>query len=606
MPSYVVTKMAAHDFPDKWPNLLPSILGVMPTGTDAQLHGALVVLQDLVADAFSGEQFFGRARDIISACYEVATNEKRKYNHRALGVLVFRGCWDILDIVKGEYKKEVKAFAEECLGTWLPFFERIIKSPLPERSPNEDSQHDSWYGPMALKTQVIKILIRIKAVFSALLLRQSPAFFAATWEELIKLVPSYQQLFIDSDSQGRLEDVDGLPFTLDFLVLDELDFLNQCLRAIPVQKELESQLSAAGGEAHKTAWLWDLVGMLVSYSQITQEEEGLWDIDVSLYLAEETSVSSNYTARTACGDLLIKVGEWLKVRALEGLFAWTQSLFTEPNASWRKQEAALYLFNQLVGDLQDCCKPVPSEICAAYLELVQYAVNRQDEPILRARGYLVAGVLSRSFPPASALLDRAIEAMTREPSELVQVACVKAMEGFIKAGVTPERQGAVILAIQQFLEAKDLTELEDADDLLLTLLDTLRCAINMDIRIAIQPDNKAIDLLFIIAKHGASNFHVALVVCEAFEEIVRPLTDSASYTALCTKVLPSLLGAFDVANVIEDDPLVTVSSFPIIITFRSADRRSSRPTFWPFSCSTAPSRSPQASWRRRCPSSTGC
>jgi hypothetical protein len=548
------------DFPETWPTLLPTVLSVIPAGEDVQLHGALRILQDLVEESLSDEQFFGTARDIIKAVYDVALNENRKHTHRGLAVLVFRGCFDLMDIVKDDHKKEVKAFADEILQGWLPFFEQAIKSPFPERPAGSDgSTPESWYGPIALKLQVVKTLIKIKNVFPALLLPQSPTFFSATWEELNKLQPIYQGLFIDSDAQGRLEDIDGLPFTLDFLVLEELDFLNQLMRAPPVQKVLQAQLDSHAA-VHETPWVLDLMKLVTSYSRITQEEEGLWDIDVSLYLAEETSVSSNYTARTACGDLLIKLGEWLGSRALDGLFAYTNTLFTGGNADWRSQEAALYLFNTLVSDFQDCDKPVPNEIGQAYMELVNYSINRQEEPILRARGYLVAGMLSKGFSPACGLLDQAIEAVTRETSELVQVACVKAIEGFIRSGHVPQdRQVPIMHAVQQFLEAKDLTELEDADDLLVTLLETLRTAISMDRRIAIHGDNKAIDLLFLIAKHGASNFQVTMLVRESFEDIAQSLSDSASYTSMCTKVLPSLTGAFDVANMTQNDPLVTVS-----------------------------------------------
>lgn len=556
--SYVVSRIAMIDFPDDWPTLLPTVLSAIPNGTDVQLHGALRILQDLVEESLSEEQFFTMARDIIKAAYDVALNENRKQAHRALAVLVFRGCFDLMDIVKGDHKQEVKAFADEVLKGWLPFLEQVIKTPLPDSGPGIESQPESWNGPISLKLQVAKTLIKIKTVFPTLLLPQTTALFSATWEDLNKLQVPYQQLFIGSDAQGRLEDVDGLPFTLDFLVLEELDLLNQLLRAPLVQKELEAQINAHAA-LHETPWVLDLMKLVTNYSRVTQEEEGLWDIDVSLYLAEETSVSSNYTARTACGDLLIKIGEWLHQRALEGLFAYSKTLFTG-ETDWRSQEAALYLFNMLVSDFQDCRKPVPDDIANAYLELVNFAINRQDEPILRARGYLVAGMLSQEFPPAAALLDRAIESITREPSELVQVACVKAVEGFVQSGHAPfDRQIPIISAVQQFLEAKDLTELEDADDLLVTLLDTLRTAINLDKRIAIHADSNAVDLLFLIAKHGASNFQVTMVVCEAFEQIADSFTDAPSYTALCTKVLPSLTGAFDVAHVTQNDPLVTVS-----------------------------------------------
>ncbi|KAK3352709.1 armadillo-type protein [Lasiosphaeria hispida] len=555
--SYAVSKIAMVDFPEQWPALLPAVLGVMPGGTDAQLHGALRILQDLVEDSLTDEQFFSVARDIIRACYEVALNENRKQTHRSLAVLVFRSCFDLMDIVKDDHKTEVKTFAEEVLRGWLPFFEQVIKSPLPERE-KPDAQPDSWHGPITLKVQVVKTLIKIKTVFRSLLLPQSTTFFTATWEELAKVQDAYRQLFIEADAQGRLEDIDGLPFTLDFLVLDELDLLNQLLRAAPVQTQLEAEI-ASHATVHNTPWVLDLMKLLVSYAQITMEEEGLWDIDVSLYLAEETSVSSNYTARTACGDLLIKIGEWLGQRALEGLFAYTKTLFVAGSQETRRQEAALYLFNAILSDFQDCVKVVPEQISQAYLELVDYAI-RQEDPLLRARGFLVAGSLAQSYGPAGALLDLTIRSMNEGDSELVQAACIKAVEGFVKAGVSPDRQPVILQALQDFMNAKDLTELDDADDLLVTLLEALRSAINLDIRIVIQPESTALDLLFLLARHGSTNFQVTMIACEAFEDIAEALDDAASYTALCAKALPSITGAFDYATHIHDQNLLELAT----------------------------------------------
>lgn len=557
--SYVVGKIANVDFPEQWPTLLPTLLEVIPTGTDTQLHGALKVLGDLVEESLSEDQFFSMARSIVDVVYHVAMNESRKPALRALAVSVFRGCFDLMDIVKDDHPQEVKSFAEEALKGWLPFFQQVMKVQLPENTAGSESQPEVWNGVIALKLQVVKTLIKIKGVFPALLLPQSLTFFSATWEELSSLKGAYQAQYIDNGAQGRLEDSDGLPYTLDFLVLEELDFLNQCLRAPPVQKELEAQINAQA--PHETPWMVDLMQLVVAYSRITQEEEELWEIDVSLYLAEETSVTANYTARTACGDLLIKLGEWLNQRALEGLFAYTKGLFPGNGSDWRSQEASLYLFNMLVGDFQDLDKPVPEVIAQAYMELVNFAVNKPDETLLRARGFLVAGILSHGFPPANALLDRTIESITRDDQELVQVSCVKAVEGFVKSGNAPaDRQLAIIQSINGFLDSKDLTDLEDADDLLVTLAESLRAAITIDPRVTIASDIKSVDSLFLIAKHGASNFQVTMLVCEAFEDLVAKLSDSASYAALCTKVLPTLTGAFNVADMTQDDPLVTLAS----------------------------------------------
>ncbi|KUJ06847.1 ARM repeat-containing protein [Mollisia scopiformis] len=567
--SYVVSKIANVDFPDQWPNLLPSLLHLIPNANDEQLHGALKVLSDLVDDSLDQEQFFSVARDIVKVVYDVAVSEARKPTLRALAVSVFRNTFDIMDMVKDEHGPEVKGFADEVLSAWSPFFAEVMKKTLPARPKSDDEGYESgrddipeaWRGVIALKLQVVKTLMKIRAVFPTLLLPQSPNLFSDTWGELSTLQEAYKDMYVDNDEQGRLEDADGLPYTLDFLVLEELDFLQSCIRAPPVQKELEAQLQQQGG-VRSTQWVMDVMKLAIGYAQIPKEEEDLWDIDVNLFLAEETAVTANYTARTACGDLLIKLGEWLHQGALEGLLAYTQLLFVSESATWRTREASLFLLTQLMTDFQDQDKAVAPEVVSAYLGLIDYAVNRTEEPLLRARGYLVAGVLVQSIPDvALGLLDRTIKGVNDDESEVVKVACIKSIQGFIKARTVPsDRQLAIVASISEFLYSKDLTDLDDADDLLVTLVESLRAAIGLDPRITITGDSGALDLLFVMAKHGATNFQLVMMVSETFEDIVTALAGSDSYTALCAKVLPSLTGAFDVGNMTGDDPLVELAT----------------------------------------------
>ncbi|KAG6002715.1 hypothetical protein E4U21_002824 [Claviceps maximensis] len=559
--SYVVGKIAIHDFPEQWPNLLPTILNTIPSGTDAQLHGALRVLGDLVEESLSEDQFFSMARDIAKALTEVALNESRKPVLRALAISVFRSCFDLMNMIKDDHAAEVKAFAEELLAQWNPFFTSVLKGRLPEIDLlSNGGQPDIWNHMIALKLQVVKTLLRIRKVFPNLLLPQSAVFFSAVWEELNLLQGPHEQLYIKANAQGRLEDSDNLPYTLDFLVLEELDFLNQCFRSPPVKAELDGHLQAHAS-VQDVPWMMEIMRMLVSYARVTQEEEELWDIDCSLYLAEETSVTANYTARTAAGDLLIKLGEWFNDKAVDGLFAFTKTLFPGDASAWRSQESALFLFTMLLSDFQDMNKTIPDVVASAYLELVDFTINRPDEPLIRARGYIVAGIIGRTFPTPPALLDRMIHAITNEGSEVVQVACIKAIEGLINSGhVSADRQLLVITAIQSYMNSKDPADMEEADELLVVLAETLRSAIGMDTKIVLRDDIQSIDLLFMLAKLGASNFQVTMLISEAFEEIVCSLSDADSFKLLCGRTLPTLTAAFNVANLTEDDPLVTVAT----------------------------------------------
>ena len=124
--------------------------------------------------------------------------------------------------------------------------------------------------------------------------------------------------------------MDGLPYTLDFLVLEEIDLLQALLKAPPVKAELQQQLQNAGQGA---TWLLQIIQLASTYAQMTAEEEGLWDIDVSLFLSEETSVTANYTPRTCSGDLVVKLGEWLKTTAIENLLTYMNTAFADTSST---------------------------------------------------------------------------------------------------------------------------------------------------------------------------------------------------------------------------------------------------------------------------------
>ncbi|KAF2018739.1 ARM repeat-containing protein [Aaosphaeria arxii CBS 175.79] len=567
--SYVVSKIASADFPDEWPDLLPKLMHIIPTGSDGQVHGALKVLLELIDEAFDDARFFPVARDLLKVVYDVAVNEQRKPTLRALAVSVFRGCFDILEMIMADHKAEVKAFVEEVLNQWTPFFISIMKTKLPD-PPSEQEETDEttnaelYRGLVSLKLQVVKVLMRVRSVFPSMLSPQSPVLFSATWEELSSLQNAYHQMYILEERQSRLEDGDGLPYTLDFLVLEELDFMQACLRAPPVRSELEQQLQNAQGA--ENTWVAEVMKLAVAYAQITTEEEGLWDVDVNIFLSEETSVTANYTPRTACGDLVIKLGEWLTQPTIEGLLSYTRSLYSTTE-SWKAKEAALYVLNQLLSDFQDVDKQIGPEAATAFIDFIRYAMQQPDV-FLRARGYLVAGSLTRTSGDAlqqyaPSFLQDCLNAITNDSSDVVQVSCIRALQYYLQAlpgSVTQPVQDTIISAISTYTQSQDMQELAESDDLIVTLVETLRDAILLDTRTCLT--GNGLDLLFTIASHGANNFQLVMLVQETFEDVTQSIASMGAdaYVTLCAKVLPSLTGAFDIGNLTEENALTNLAA----------------------------------------------
>ena len=413
--------------------------------------------------------------------------------------------------------------------------------------------------------------MRIRSVFPSILSPNSPALFSATWDELSSLQPAYHEMYIENERQSRLVDADGLPYTLDFLVIEELDFMQACLRASPVRKELQQQLQtqqAANGVASST-WMIEVMRLAFSYAQITTEEEGLWETDVNLFLSEETSITANYTPRTACGDLVIKLGEWLSDATVDGLLSCTRTLYSTEQ-SWKAKEAALYILNQLLSDFQDVDRSIQPEAAHGFVDFTRYAIQQPDS-FLRARGYLVAGSLSRTSGDtlhqlAASFMEMSLRAISEEESEVVKVACIRALQYYLQAlphTITLPMQATIINSLSNYLHTQDLSELAESEDLLVTLEETLRDAILLDTRVCL--DGAALNLLFTIANQGASNFQLTMLATETFEEISSTIAalGSDAYVRLCEKVLPSLMGAFDVGSLTKENALTNVSSSPI-------------------------------------------
>lgn len=235
--------------------------------------------------------------------------------------------------------------------------------------------------------------------------------------------------------------------------------------------------------------------------------------------------------------------------------------------SWKSRESALFIANQLLRDFSEVSQAIPSELATAFNGFVQFS-TQQEQDLLRARGYLVAGALAHaadeSFQQiAASYLETTLKAITEDPAEVVKVSCVRALQDFVQAlqtDATAPLQVPIISALSEFISAHDLREPSDSDDLKVTLAETLRDTVMVNPEVVLT--SAAIDVLFNIASNGATNFQLTMVVTEAFEDIVEYIADKGpdGYVRLCEKVLPSLTGAIDIGNLTQENALTNFAA----------------------------------------------
>lgn len=155
----VASKIASVDFPDSWPTLFPSLLSILNTSADdGPIHGALRVLAELIDSGLTEQQFFAVAQELVGALQHVALDNNRALIVRAMTLNVFRSCFEMLEMVMADHGPAVKAFLNESISAWMPFFTETIKEPLSRTEASTIDQNDAHLrGLVALKVQAIKV-----------------------------------------------------------------------------------------------------------------------------------------------------------------------------------------------------------------------------------------------------------------------------------------------------------------------------------------------------------------------------------------------------------------------------------------------------------------
>ena len=218
---------------------------------------------------------------------------------------------------------------------------------------------------------------------------------------------------------------------------------------------------------------------------------------------------------------------------------------------------------QILDEVSSYDRATDVEVASAYLEFAKASIQDEKNELLRARGYIVAGALIttsgqelRELIPDFA--HQSLKAIEGDPAEVVKVSCLRVLQGYLKllpSTRAGEFQVHTVAAISKFLSTQDLTDVAESEDLLDTLVETLRDAIMTDPTLCLE--HPALDVLFTLASYGARSWQTAMLVNETFEAIVSTMSSKGSdaYTLLCSKVLPSLTGALAVGDMTQENSL---------------------------------------------------
>ena len=376
--------------------------------------------------------------------------------------------------------------------------------------------------------------------------------FGATWADLNSVKDMYVREFIIEEAEGRLVNSDGLPYSLDLYVLELLDFVQACMGHKSVREQIERAGFVHGGASPFSQMVYSAVAL----AQITGEDKTMWDMDLNVFLSEETAISANYTPRTASTDLILKLGECFPIQTVEALFDHTQRIFGSTE-NFGLKEAALQLWDQLLNEYAETEQTIDPNVANGLLDFIVSALGSAGEQaqFLRARGYSVASTLTKAMISTIAdkvpeLMGESIRASTSDPSDIVQITALRVFQRY-RESVPKEQllpfQASIVTSVWRFLTSKaDDDDPEDSQDVLTELMETLRSAITINYSIVLDTEHLQIDIphiIFAIANKGVDNPHLLALIRDTFDDITEGAPEI--YIPLCGKILPSLMEILD-------------------------------------------------------------
>ena len=332
----VVAAVANSDFPEEWPDLLDSILDQLPQSTDDQAQAILIVLGELVDGGLDADAFYRYAQRLFDSLHGTVVNSNMKLLVRAQAVNIFKTGLDFLENLKSKEDSGIRGFAEGICKTWSQFLLEVVREVLPslpspeqEEDPSNPEIAVTWRGVVSLKTQVVLALGRIQAIFPDMMPAED--FFTACWDSIQAQGAPYYASYVDGERQGSLINQYQLTYTLDFLVIEELDYLCSLIIAPSVKQKLDGM-----GAGSVQTWISSVLGTLVALSSITSEAEQIWDLDINTFLSEESFSEINNSARTVCASFVWKIAPWLTQPMLASLLDYLKVVFNDPSSAYAR------------------------------------------------------------------------------------------------------------------------------------------------------------------------------------------------------------------------------------------------------------------------------
>ncbi|KDQ62857.1 hypothetical protein JAAARDRAFT_146629 [Jaapia argillacea MUCL 33604] len=483
--AHTLSSIANCDWPDEYPDLLTSLINLLSSNVPDSVHGAMQVFTEFIKSDLTEDQILPVLRQLLPVLLSILGSTEHTPLTRSRTISVFRQCVTALFMVKDQHPQAVKEATASVLPVWLEAFKVLLNI-----DPQQDVSNGNWDG-LSIRIQIFRTLDTIHTSFPRTLTPHLQAFLVSCLHHLHALFPSFSAYYISASASIPTSSEDEV---IDFpqLACPILDFISAATR---------------GGKAREwfdpsTGNLDNLIGSLIGWMQMTNEDEDDWATNANTFVAQEDDDTQSYSVRVAGFDLLASFMDRIPAQTASALNGIVQRVVSESRQAkeaghenwWRPLEASLAAVGsqadsilECIEDEQDSGRAKPIQIESLLTDVVPSLLGLSDCPFLQGRGFVFASQFSKLLPAqlAGQYLEAAIHVIEAEEAGIpIKVSAVKAVNNFCQ-GMDDAVLAPVIARI-----ARDIGPfaLATSEDTLSLVLETLSVVIEVEEGKWLTPD----------------------------------------------------------------------------------------------------------------------
>ncbi|KAG0311531.1 hypothetical protein BGZ99_010110, partial [Dissophora globulifera] len=431
--AYVISKIAHHDWPEQWTNLLDVLVHHLKSGSADEVHGSMRVLAEFVNKDITHVQLPLVAPVLFPELLRILTSEQL-YSHatRSRCASIFRNAVEMLYTIKEEHPEAVKTYLVPIIGQWNEVFIVILNKRTADIPEVE-------VGEWGLKTEILKCINLSIQGFPKLMAPYLLQVLSAVWQDVLHLRPRYLSEHVNTnDSVGEtFQDSDGETIGFESLLFTQFEFIQMAARRRKITQ------SAFIGDDGKSGILPELVWNTLNYMQMTDDQAETWISDPNQFIADEEDDSYSFNVRIAAEDLLMTLSDSFEAETFGALNLSVKqeasnSLTEKTNGNinwWKAQESSLLAVGLFAGDLSETIKAGGQnliDVGGLFDHVVLGNLSEHEFPFLQGRSFVFASQFASILPAnlASQYVAAAVEAIMKSPSAVVKISALKALNNF--------------------------------------------------------------------------------------------------------------------------------------------------------------------------------